>query len=215
MKEREPRGPHRRPIHVTRPDEELENRGDVMRNDTKRIMRRGGHYLAAVSACVPILLGVSACSADTSVTTIGHPKSASRTISVTDSQHSRGESSHIVLPSDVLVSGASEQGELVIENNTGRPVVWPQGCLGIEVQLTNAQHPLALHPIPICFSARTLPVGITRLPFTLHASETVCQVPSGATANARFCKPLPAGTYSTQLFPDSNIPNPPAVEVSQ
>jgi len=113
----------------------------------------------------------------------------------------------------VLLSGASEQGELVIENNTGRPVVWSRGCLSIEVQLTNAQYPLALHPIPICFSARTLPVGIAKLPFTLHASETVCQLPSGAAANAGFCKPLPAGTYSTQLFPDSDIPNPPAVTV--
>jgi hypothetical protein len=119
-----------------------------------------------------------------------------------------------VLQSDTLVSGANEHGELVIENNTGRPVVVAQSCLSmLEVQLTNAQRPLALHPTPLCSSATTLPVGITRLPFTLYASQTVCLIPNGSNANPSFCKPLPAGTYSTQLFPDLNIPNPPAVTV--
>jgi hypothetical protein len=185
-----------------------------MRNDTENRGLRRGLYLSAVSACVPLLLGVSACSAGTSVATIGHLKSATGTSSVTNSQHSTGESSHIVLQSDTLVSGANEQGVLVIENNTRRPVVVAQSCWSmLEVQLTNAQRPLALHPTPLCSSAATLPVGITRLPFTLHASQTVCLIPNGATANAGFCKPLPAGTYSTQLFPDLNIPNPPAVTV--
>jgi hypothetical protein len=176
--------------------------------------RRRGLYLRAASACIPLLLGMSACSAGASVMTSGPPKSATRAMSTTAPQHSTGVSSHLVFQSDTLTSGADEPGVLVIENNSGRPVVAPQSCLTtIEVQLTNAQHPLALHPTPPCLSAATLPVGITRLPLTLHASETVCLIPNGATASASFCQPLPAGTYKTQLFPDLNIPAPSPITV--
>jgi hypothetical protein len=99
---------------------------------------------------------------------------------------------------------------LLIDNNSGQPVL--AGCLRIELQLTNSQVSLELHPTPSC-PAATLPVGITRLPFTLNASHVVCQVPNGALANAGFCKPLPPGNYRTQLYPGPNIPDPPNITV--
>ena len=116
-----------------------------MASDAEGNGLRRSVYLGALSAC--ILLAVSACSGSASVATSGQPKSATQTTSVTDPQHATGVSSHLVMPSDTLVSGANEQGVLVIENNSGRPVVAAQSCLStIEVQLTNAQHPLALIP---------------------------------------------------------------------
>ena len=115
-----------------------------------------------------------------------------------------GVSSHFVLPSQTLVSGAAERGTLVIANNTGHPIQWICGYL--EVQLTNAHQPLELHPTP-CRPSRTLPVGSTRLRFNLRASRTVC---------GRTCPALPPGTYRTQLFPGLPVavhPNPITVRV--
>jgi len=162
------------------------------------------------AALVPLLL-VSACSPSASGASSGHPRGAALSTAKMGSKGSTGVSSHIVLHSDTLVSGAEEQGLLIIDNNTEQPVL--AGCLSIiEVQLTNSELPLVLHPTPFCTSG-TVPVGITRLSFSLHASQTVCQVPNGAIANASFCKPLPPGTYSTQLYPGLNIPYPPVVTV--
>jgi len=96
-------------------------------------------------------------------------------------------SSHIVLLSNLLVSGANERGTLVISNKTGRPIVWK--CAYLEVQLTNTQWPLEVHPTP-CGPNRTLQVGTTRFRFTLWASHS-----AGTTM-----KPLPPGKYHTQLL---------------
>jgi hypothetical protein len=104
----------------------------------------------------------------------------------------------------------NERGVLVIDNNSGRQV--SAGCRRIEVQLVNSQMPLELHPTPFCPPA-SLPVGTTRLPFTLKGSDTVCEAPNGATANASDCKPLPPGRYRTQLYPGLNISYPPGVPV--
>ena len=71
-------------------------------------------------------------------------------------------------------------------------------CPYFEVQLTNAKWPLELHPTP-CGPARTLHVGTTRLPFTLRASHT---------AGDGSWKPLPPGTYLTQLFPAPKAAHP-------
>jgi hypothetical protein len=99
---------------------------------------------------------------------------------------------------------------LVIQNNSGARI--SAGCLRIEVQLVNSQMPLEVHPTPFCPPA-TIPVGLTRLPFTLNGSQTVCQVPNGDIANASYCKPLPPGRYRTQLYPGLNIPYPSGVPV--
>ena len=111
-------------------------------------------------------------------------------------------SSHVVLPSDTLVSGATERGALVIVNGTGRPIHWD--CPYLEVQLTNAHWPLEVHPTPCPQPAQTLPVGTTRLPFSLRAGQTVCE---------GSCKSFPPGTYHTQVFAGPNVPNPPAITV--
>ena len=112
-----------------------------------------------------------------------------------------GVSSRIDLPSGTLVSGASERGTLVIANHTGHPVHWD--CAYLEVQLTNARWPLERHPTP-CGPTRTLPVGTTRLHFTLRASRAVCE---------RSCTALPPGTYRTQLLAAPPFVHPPAVKV--
>jgi hypothetical protein len=111
-------------------------------------------------------------------------------------------SSHVVLPLDTLVSGATERGTLVIVNGTGRPIRWD--CPYLEVQLTNAHWPLEVHPTPCPQPARTLAVGTTRLPFSLRAGQTVCE---------GSCKSFPAGTYHTQEFAGPDVPNPPAITV--
>lgn len=109
-----------------------------------------------------------------------------------------GVSAHIVLPNNSLVPGGSERGTLVIANQTGRPIRW--GCFYLEVQLTNAQWPLYEHPTP-CGRTRTLAVGTTRLRFTLRATHA--------------SKPLPPGTYNTQLLAAPKVlhPNPITVHV--
>ncbi len=169
--------------------------------------------LAAAAACILLPLGITACSTSGSRVSDGHPQPNAPSSVGTESQqsqHPTGVSSHIVLETDTLVSGASEQGVLVIENDSGQPI--PVGCLRIEVQLINPQFPLELHPTPSCPPA-LLPVGITRLPLTLHASQVVCQVPNGVTGNASYCKAFPPGTYRTDLYPGVNIPAPPPVAV--
>ena len=182
-----------------------------MASDAEGNGLRRSVYLGALSAC--ILLAVSACSGSASVATSGQPKSATQTTSVTDPQHATGVSSHLVMPSDTLVSGANEQGVLVIENNSGRPVVAAQSCFEHDRGAAHQRPACRVVSTPLCRSDATLPVGVTRLPFTLHASQTVCLIPNGATANASFCQPLPAGTYKTQLFPGLNIPDPSAITV--
>jgi hypothetical protein len=101
-----------------------------------------------------------------------------------------GVSSHIVVRSDTLVSGRSEPGTLVIANHTGRPIHW--SCAYLEVQLTNAHHPLELHPTPCSPRGKTFRVGTTRLAFTLWARHNVCE---------GSCQALPPATYHTQLLP--------------
>ncbi len=161
--------------------------------------------LGAAAICVPSLLGLVACSAGRSVAS-----GATDRVEPASGHGPTGVSSHVSLHSSTLVSGMNEQGMLVIENNSGRPI--SAGCLRIEVQLVNPHMPLELHPTPACPPA-TLPVGITRLAFTLKGSETVCVVPNGATASPSYCRPLPAGAYRTQIYPGVNIPDPPAVPV--
>lgn len=179
----------------------------------KKVQNRGCGLslpLGAAAACIPLLLGVGACSAGGSAALRGHSQATTEGVAVTRSHGATGMSSHIVLHSNMLVSGTNEQGVLAIENNSGRSI--SAGCLRIEVQLVTSQTPLEVHPTPSC-SPATLPIGPTRLPFTLTASQTVCQVPNGATANASYCKPLPPGIYRTQLYPGLNIPYPPTVRV--
>ena len=118
--------------------------------------------------------------------------------------HSGRVSSHFVLPAHRLVAGAHERGTLVIANSTGRPLRW--NCGYLEVQLTNAQWPLELHPTP-CGPGRTIPVGTTRLRFTLWAAHD----------RHGSWKPLPPGTYRTRLFPGLPAavhPNPITVAVA-
>jgi hypothetical protein len=171
---------------------------------------RLGISLGAAAACIPLLLGIASCSASGSVASGAHSQGATEGVGASGSHAPTGVSSHIVLLSDVLISGTNEQGVLLIENDSGRSI--PAGCTRIEVQLVNSQMPLEVHPTPACPPAM-LPVGITRLPFTLNASQTVCAVPSGAVATSSDCKPLPAGSYRTQLYQGLNIPDPPAVTV--
>ena len=111
-------------------------------------------------------------------------------------------SSHIVLPSATLASGASERGTFVISNETSHPIIWR--CAYLEVQLTNEQHPLYRHPTP-CGPDRTLRIGTTRLRFTLRASRPV----------GKTVQPLPPGKYHTQLLNGLPVarPGPRAVQV--
>ena len=166
--------------------------------------------LGAAATCLPFLLGFGACSASRSVASGGHSQIATEGVVATGGHSRTGVSARVVLRSNTLVAGLDEQGVLVIENNSGREI--SAGCLRVEVQLVNAKRPLELHPTPSC-PAATLPIGTTRLPFTLKGSETVCEVPDGATANASYCKPLPPGGYRTELYPGVNIPYPPGVPV--
>jgi hypothetical protein len=134
---------------------------------------------------VAVFAGLASASQVGAATTI---VASSRT-ETSPGHHGGGVSSHIVLPSHTLVSGANERGTLVIGNHTGRPIRW--NCAYLEVQLTNAHRPLEMHPTP-CGPARTLHVGTTRLRFTLWASQNVCE---------GSCKALPPGTYHTRVFP--------------
>jgi hypothetical protein len=154
--------------------------------------------LAAATGCILFLLGMSACSSSRSQAVTGQFVDPT------------GVSSQILLHSETLVSGSNEQGTLVIKNNAEKSIA--VGCLRIEVQLVNSEMPVEIHPTPSC-PPGTLPVGTTRLPFTLKGSQAVCAVPNGTTASPGDCKRLPAGTYRTQLYPGSNIPDPPAVAV--
>jgi hypothetical protein len=159
--------------------------------------------LGAAATCLPFLLGLGACSG-------GQAHVETEGVVATNRHAAATVSSRVVLSSNTLVSGMNEQGVLVIENHSGRQI--SAGCLRIEVQLVSSQSPLELHPTPFCPPA-TVPVGTTRLPFTLKGSETVCEVPNGATANPSYCKPLPPGGYRTELYPGVNIPYPPGVPV--
>jgi hypothetical protein len=118
--------------------------------------------------------------------------------------HGGGVSSHIVLPAVTLVAGATERGTLVIGNSTGHTIHWD--CAYLEVQLTNAHWPLRMHPTPCSSRGETFRVGTTRLRFTLWASYSA---PDGT------WKPLPPGTYRTQLLAAPNVvhPNPITVHV--
>jgi hypothetical protein len=172
-------------------------------------------------AGILLLLGVSACSAPGRVVSSGDSKTVTRSVGTTDPSGGPGVTSHLVLPADTLLSGSSEQGVLVVENNSGRPIsagclrigaATPEGHVVIEVQLVNAHWPLELHPTPACLYG-SLPPGQTRLPFTLHAAQTVCSVPPGAIGNPGDCEPLPPGTYRTQLLPELSIPDPSPITV--
>ena len=121
--------------------------------------------LAAATGCILLLLGITACSTGGSQASNGHPQPNAPSSVATasqQSQHPTGVSSHIVLETDTLVSGANEQGVLVVENNSGQPI--SVGCLRIEVQLINVQFPLefASHPVlsPVAPASRRHEVAV-------------------------------------------------------
>ena len=147
------------------------------------------------------LLLIAVCAGSACASRVGAaPTNGAPRLKTTSARH-HGVSSRIGLASRALVSGASEHGTLVIANHTGHPVRWD--CAYLEVQLTNAHWPLERHPTP-CGPTRTLPVGTTRLHFTLRASRAVCE---------RSCTALPPGTYGTQLLVAPPFVHPPAVKV--
>jgi hypothetical protein len=148
---------------------------------------------------IAVLAGGAAACAAGAATTTGAP--APSTTSKSAARHGRGVSSHIRV-SDSLVSGAAERGTLVVVNHTARPIHW--SCGYFDVQLTNAHFPLEIHPTPCSLRGKTFRVGSTRLPFTLRASQIVCE---GA------CRALPPGTYRTQVFAAPPFIHPPAVTV--
>jgi len=138
-----------------------------------------------------------------SVSTLGAGLASGSAVGATTSvKHATGVLSHIELTSTTLVSGATERGTLVIDNNTGKAIRWD--CPYLEVQLTNAHFPLEIHPTPCPQPAKTLHVGTTRLPFSLRAGQTVCE---------GSCKLFPPGVYHTQVFAAPNVANPPAITV--
>jgi hypothetical protein len=177
--------------------------GDLQSTRSRR------EFSVGVGVVSIFLVGLAGCSSG-SVSSTNTTRSTAKTVPTLGSHHPTGVSSHLVLPSDELRSGLNEQGVVVIDNDSGRPV--SAGCLRIEVQLVSTEMPLQLHPTPSC-PPGTLSPGITRLPFTLKAYQTVCLVPDGAIGDPGDCKPLPPGTYRTQLLPGLNIPDPPAVTV--
>ena len=115
-----------------------------------------------------------------------------------------GATSHIALSSATVVSGASAHGNLVVVNDTGRPIHW--ACAYLEVQLTNPRWPLEVHPTPCSLHGKTLRVGTTRLGFTLWASRGVC-------APSCTSRPLPPGTYQTQILSGPPVAHPAAITV--
>ena len=144
-----------------------------------------------------VLLCVALCAGVAFVSDAGAATLAPSARTAKSAGHRGGVSSHIVLRSHKLVSGSTEHGTLVIGNSTGRPIRWSCGYL--EVQLTNAHWPLEIHPTPCSPHGKILRVGTTRLPFTLRASQVVCQ---------GSCKPLPPGTYHTQVLAGPAVAHP-------
>jgi hypothetical protein len=182
----------------------------VITNDVLSRSLRPGLCLGAAMTGILMLLGVSTCSPPGRGVSTGDSQTVTRNVGTTDPPGAPGVTSHLVLHTDTLLSGSSEPGVLVVDNNSGRPI--SAGCLRIEVQLVNAALPLELHPTPACLAAN-LAAGETRLPFTLKATQTVCSVPQGAVADAGDCQPLRPGTYRTQLLPGLNIPGPSPITV--
>jgi hypothetical protein len=128
-------------------------------------------------------------------------------------------SARIELPATTLVAGSTERGTLVVENDTGGPVRLTTGgavpCKpGWTVILTNEQLRQEAAFTTICVPRpMTVPVGETRLPFTLLSEYQSCSetghAPDALTppcvkdANGLDTSPpLPPGEYRATFFSD-------------
>jgi plastocyanin len=101
--------------------------------------------------------------------TPGHREAGEEgTIVVTND--ARGVEARVELSMTRVVSGGAIDGNLVIDNNSGSPFRFGEGCRTLwTVVLTNAGVPAdVVFPQP-CLSMTELPEGRTALPFTVHA----------------------------------------------
>jgi hypothetical protein len=130
-----------------------------------------------------------------------------------------GLSGRIELRSSTLVAGSTERGVFVIVNNTDAPMALttggPVACKpGWAVILTNAQLPQEAAFTTSCVPRPlTVPVGETRLPFTLRSAYQTCSETGNAQgvltppcvkdANGLdVSPPLPPGDYRATFFSD-------------
>jgi hypothetical protein len=109
-------------------------------------------------------------------------------------------------------NGQPIDGELILSNNTGKPIVITNACDGwYALGLSNdrIQRFEAAYSLVLC-ARDQLPVGITRQPITLSTRYQQCAQPGGTTGGTppvRACTgpnhstppPLPPGRYTTTL----------------
>jgi hypothetical protein len=126
----------------------------------------------------------------------------------------------VELPSDTMVTGTSQQGTLVIDNNTGTPIPDEHCTSRARLYLVNGVASSQIHAIADCTAATpnpTLPAGETRRPLTIYARYGSCVPNLPCTTAPRFEEsfpPLPPGDYRVELDPgDSGLPALPPMTV--
>ncbi len=122
----------------------------------------------------------------------------------------------LVLATTTVKVGGRISGDVVVENDLGRPI-HTTGCLGIfRVMLTSRTYTPS--PIwPTCLQKVTMPTGRSTYPIQVEASYNACsQVANGTlpACSSGAPPPLPPGNYEAKTFESGNaVPLPAEVAV--
>jgi len=125
-------------------------------------------------------------------------------------------SARVELPVTTIKAGTTVNGEVVVVNDTGKPIE-TTGCGSVfQVGLRN-DHIEAVPSWAACGQQITIPVGESRYPVTVTATYAACggqASPPLPPCAPRGMPPLPPGRYEAALYQAHDlIPAPPTIPI--
>lgn len=133
-------------------------------------------------------------------------------------------SARLELPAGSVRAGSSLSGEIVVQNDTGKPVVF-EACTGPYQVVLSGESVSQTANVPLCAMSFTLSPGESRWPVAIDANYSACTThestgtPDDHIGTLPRCgptmspPPLPPGSYTVSFRAPAGVPIPPLVTI--